>query len=179
MESSVLAQLAELERLSHASLKRRWRDLFGSAPPVYGRQFLRRRLAYRIQELAFGGLSEGVRTQMEALVPSVEPQENQSAPSRAKQRRRKPDLAPPGTRLIREFREKRYEVVVGESSFEFEGRRYRSLSAIAREITKIHEEVRRGTAIELKTHFESTGVKGELVLLVRGADRKSVRGKST
>ena len=135
MKSSVLAQLAELERLSHVSLKRRWRELFGNDPPAYGRQFLRRRLAYRIQELAFGGLSEGVRTQMEALVPSVESQENESGPLRIKQRRRKPDLAPPGTRLIREFRDKRFEVVVGEKGFEFEGRRYRSLSAIAREIT--------------------------------------------
>jgi hypothetical protein len=135
MESSVVAKLAELERLSHAALKKHWCALFGSEPPAYGRQFLRRRLAYRIQECAFGGLSEDARTQMEALVPSVESQENQSAPSGTKQRRRKPDLAPPGTRLIREFRDKRYEVVIGESSFEFEGRRYRSLSAIAREIT--------------------------------------------
>ncbi len=135
MKSSVLAQLAELERLSHVSLKRRWRDLFGNEPPAYGRQFLRRRLAYRIQERAFGGLSENARTQMEALVPSVESQENQSAPSRAKPGKTKPGLAPPGTRLIREFRDKRYEVVVGEKGFEFEGRRYRSLSAIAREIT--------------------------------------------
>ena len=135
MKSSVLAQLADLERLSHASLKQRWRKLFGNDPPAYGRQFLRRRLAYRIQERAFGGLSEDARTQMEALVPGVESQENQSAPSRAKQRKTRSGLAPPGTRLIREFREKRYEVVVGEKGFEFEGRRYRSLSAIAREIT--------------------------------------------
>ena len=135
MKSSVLAQLADLERLSLASLKNRWRALFGNDPPAYGRQFLRRRLAYRIQELAFGGLSEDARTQMEALVPSVASQGNESAPSRTKQRRIKPGLAPPGTRLIREFREKRYEVVVGEKGFEFEGRRYRPLSAIAREIT--------------------------------------------
>ncbi len=135
MKSSVLAQLAELERLSHVSLKRRWRVLFGSEPPAYGRQFLRRRLAYRIQELAFGGLSEGVRTQMEALVPSVESQEDQSAPPRTKHGKTKPGLAPPGTRLIREFHGKRYEVVVAERGFEFKGRRYRSLSAIAREIT--------------------------------------------
>ena len=123
MEASVLAKLAELERLSHASLKKRWRVLFGSEPPAYGRQFLRRRLAYRIQERAFGGLSEDARTQMEALVPSVESQENKPAPSRIKPGKTKPDLAPPGTRLIREFREKRYEVVVGEKGFEFEGRR--------------------------------------------------------
>ena len=135
MKSSVLAKLADLERLSHAALKKRWCALFGNDPPAYGRQFLRRRLAYRIQELAFGGLSEASRAQMEALAPSVESQENKSAPPRAKQRSRKPDLAPPGTRLIREFREKRYEVVVVEKGFEFEGRRYRSLSAIAREIT--------------------------------------------
>ena len=45
-------------------------------------------------------------------------------------------MSPPrGTRLIREFRDVRYEVLVAERGFEFEGRKYRSLSAIAREIT--------------------------------------------
>lgn len=46
---------------------------------------------------------------------------------------------------------------------------------IARELTKIHEEVRRGTASELLEYFGSKGVKGEIVILVRGRGRKGVR----
>ena len=46
---------------------------------------------------------------------------------------------------------------------------------VARELTKIHEEVKRGSAAELRSHYEGTGVKGEVVLLIRGVGRKGVR----
>jgi 16S rRNA (cytidine1402-2'-O)-methyltransferase len=46
---------------------------------------------------------------------------------------------------------------------------------IARELTKMHEEVRRGNASELREYFAGTGVRGELVILVRGRGKKSVR----
>ena len=56
--NGVLRQLAELETLDMARLKERWRALFGTEPPGYNRPFLVKRLAYRIQELAYGGLPE-------------------------------------------------------------------------------------------------------------------------
>jgi hypothetical protein len=57
MTASVLAQLAALKGLPTPDLKRRWRDLFETEPPPYNRRFLESRLSYRIQELAFGGLT--------------------------------------------------------------------------------------------------------------------------
>ena len=136
MKRSVLAQLAELDQLSRASLKRRWQELFGTDPPAYGRALLIRRLAYRIQELAYGGLSGEAQAQLNGLARGAIPQKNGARSSTTQTDQTKPAGQPPrGTRLIREFRDVRYEVLVAERGFEFEGRKYRSLSAIAREIT--------------------------------------------
>ena len=62
MPDTVLAQLAALKTAPIAELKQKWRDLFEGEPPPYNRRFLEHRLGYRIQELAFGGLT------VEALV---------------------------------------------------------------------------------------------------------------
>jgi hypothetical protein len=54
--NTVLAQLAALKIAPIGALKQKWRDLFETEPPPYNRRFLEHRLAYRIQELAYGGL---------------------------------------------------------------------------------------------------------------------------
>src|SRR3982074_846140 len=56
MMDPVLAQLAALRGAPANVLKDKWRKLFDTEPPPYNRRFLESRLAYRIQELAFGGL---------------------------------------------------------------------------------------------------------------------------
>ena len=57
MQTSVLAQLAALPEKSTPELKQLWRDLYDREPPRYNKPFLIKRLAFRIQELAYGGLS--------------------------------------------------------------------------------------------------------------------------
>jgi hypothetical protein len=52
---NVLSKLAGLTRLPANELKDMWRDLFGKEPPTFNRNFMEARIAYRIQELAFGG----------------------------------------------------------------------------------------------------------------------------
>ncbi len=135
MKRSVLAQLTELDQLSRAVLKRRWRELFGTDPPTYGRALLIRRLAYRIQELAYGGLSEQSQARLKELGQRAVSPKNPAGSGTQKSGETNHASPPPGTRLIREFRGVRYEIVVAERGFEFEGRKYRSLSAIARELT--------------------------------------------
>ena len=54
-ERKVLAQIAELQRLDRAELKERWRSLFDTEPPGYSKEMMFSRLAYRVQELAYGG----------------------------------------------------------------------------------------------------------------------------
>ena len=49
------------------ALKQQWRELFAKEPPPGNRPYLESRLAYRIQELAYGGLRPETRTRLEAL----------------------------------------------------------------------------------------------------------------
>jgi hypothetical protein len=137
--SSIVRQIAELETLPAARLEDRWRALFGSDPPACQRRFLVKRLAYRIQELAYGGLSEAARTRMEEIAQEAGMDEEASLPGRGRRTRdRKRELPVAGTRLVRVWDGRRHEVTVTVTGFEFEGRPYRSLSAIANAITGGH-----------------------------------------
>jgi hypothetical protein len=133
-EATVLAQIAEIERMSLAELRTRWRELFATDPPGYSRELFVRRLAYRVQELAFGGLSPTTREKLASIAASIDACNGNG---NGLKRRRRDDILP-GTRLVREWNGRRYEVVVAKDGFEFEGRPYRSLSAIAEAITGAH-----------------------------------------
>ena len=135
MKKSVLKQVAELPELSSDQLKERWQALFGSDPPAYNKPYLIKRLAYRIQELAYGGLSEPAKAQ---LRDALDDEDGSGIPGRRKHRRGTPGMPVIGTRLVREWRGNRYEVTVATGGFEFEGRKYRSLSAITKAITGTH-----------------------------------------
>jgi hypothetical protein len=137
MSESVLKQLAELSAMSVAHLKARWRSLYGIEPPTtYKRDYLIRRLAYRIQELAYGGLSESTRARLQQV--TAEDMSSTGATGRKQRPRATGAVVVPGTRLIREWNGRRYEVTAGERGFEFEGRPYRTLTAIAKAITGAH-----------------------------------------
>jgi len=137
--SSVVRQIAQLETLPAAQLEDRWRALFGTDPPAYQRRFLVKRLAYRLQELAYGGLSEAARTRMEEIAQEAGLDEEASLPGRGRRtHKRSRELPVAGTRLVRMWDDRRYEVTVTATGFEFEGRPYRSLSAIANAITGGH-----------------------------------------
>jgi hypothetical protein len=129
MTDSVLAQLSELRTKPTPDLKQQWRDLFESEPPPYNRRFLESRLAYRIQELAYGGLKPETIERLEALAEQIH-EKNPPRPPRRNQTR---PIA--GTRLIREWGGVEHHVTVRDEDFEYEGRPYKSLSAIARSIT--------------------------------------------
>jgi hypothetical protein len=131
MTGSVLAQLAALKGAPAAALKAKWCALFDTEPPPYNRRFLESRLAYRIQELAHGGLKKETVERLRALARQYDCKPG----VRAKGRNDRIPIA--GTRLIREWRGVQYCVTVRGDDFEFEGRPYKSLSAIAREITKV------------------------------------------
>ena len=127
--AQVLARLAALKTAPTADLKQQWRELFGKEPPPFNRRYLQSRLAYRIQELAYGGLRPETRARLEALGEQLDG-------GNPVLRRIRADSRPlPGTRLIREYEGVQHVVTVRADDFEFEGRPYRSLSAIARHIT--------------------------------------------
>ena len=124
-----LARLAALKTTPTLELKKQWRDLFQSEPPVFNRRYLESRLAYRIQELAYGGLKPETIKRLEALGDRLDG-------GNVVTRRIRSDLKPiAGTRLIREFQGVEHVVTVLLDGFEYQGRPYQSLSAIARAIT--------------------------------------------
>jgi hypothetical protein len=129
MTDTVLARLAALKTTPMPDLKKQWRDLFETEPPPYNRTFLETRLAYRIQELAYGGLKPQTRARLAALA-------EQLGDGKMKGRKRGGDDRPvAGTQLIRQWQGVEHVVTVVADAFEYEGRRYRSLSSVARAIT--------------------------------------------
>lgn len=125
---STLKQVAELNKLDQEELKTKWRELFGEEPPAYRRGFLIKGLAYRIQELTHGGLSSEVRSRIDELAGEQG--------SGKKPASRSQEGAPIiGTRLIREWQGIQHEVTVVAGGYEYQGKKYKSLSAVARAIT--------------------------------------------
>jgi hypothetical protein len=128
-ERSVLAQIASLKLVATPVLKARWRELFGTEPPAYNRRFLESRLAYRIQELAYGGVKPGTIERLEAIGEQLDG-------GNPIVRRTRTDMKPiAGTRLIREWKGVEHCVTVLDDGYEYQGRPFKSLSAIARAIT--------------------------------------------
>jgi hypothetical protein len=129
LTDTVLARVAALKALPIQALKQQWRDLFVTEPPPYNRRFLEHRLAYRIQELAYGGLKPETLKRLRALAEDLD------GGDPARRRKAAKDRPIAGTRLIREFRGVEHCVTVRDEDFEYQGRPYKSLSAIARAIT--------------------------------------------
>ena len=128
-QDPILARLAALKAMSVNELKAEWKVLFDTPAPNNSRSFLEGRLAYRIQELTFGGPDKQTRRLLDLLADEVEGTLT-----------RKAQIADPrnpvvGTRLIREWDGVPHTVTVLKDGFDWEGRRYKSLSAVARAIT--------------------------------------------
>ena len=127
MTTAILTQVAALPAMPTDKLKAMWRELTGTEPPPYNRTFLVKRLAYRLQELAFGGLSSQAERRLDDLADELD----------GKKKPRPKDMTAPiaGTKLIREWQGVQHEVTALAEGFEWQGRRYQSLSAVARAIT--------------------------------------------
>ena len=123
------ARLAALKKTPTPELKSQWRELFDSEPPAFNRRYLESRLAYRIQELTYGGLKPETVKRLEALGEQLDG-------GNITLRRIRADLKPiAGTKLIREWQGVEQTVTVLADGYEWLGRPYRSLSAVARAIT--------------------------------------------
>ena len=120
--------LSRLPELDLGELRQQWRALYkADASPHLSRELLVRAVAYRMQEVALGGL----RPERQRQLRHVAQQLNQPAEIR---RRARLELKS-GTRLVREWRGRTYEVLVLDDGFSWQGTSYRSLSALARKIT--------------------------------------------
>ena len=124
------ARLAALKTAPTADLKQQWRELFYSEPPPFNRRYLESRLAYRIQELAYGGLKPETMRRLERLGEELDGGDRKKRGMRLDR-----DRPITGTRLLREWQGTEQIITVTANGFEWQGRPYQSLSAIARAIT--------------------------------------------
>jgi hypothetical protein len=102
--NSVLRQLAMLKSMSLEQLREKWLDLYGAEAPKYKKQFLIKRLAYHIQELFYGGLSEQARAHLRRLA-SNDPVATVNR--RIPEERKSNEEILPGTRLVRVWKDRR------------------------------------------------------------------------
>jgi Protein of unknown function (DUF2924) len=120
--------LSRLPKLDIRELREEWRVLYkADVSPHLSRELLIRAVAYRMQELALGGLRPESQRQLRQIAMELK-QTGEAA------KRFRPPLKP-GTRLIREWQGRTHEVVVRDDGLSWQGMHYRSLSAIARKIT--------------------------------------------
>lgn len=126
---SVASQISQLPELAMADIKSLWQRLFHAANPTHNRQFLERRIAYKLQEIEFRKVAPGLldrnKRRIEDLIET------------GKVKTRDPDYRPvAGTMLTREYQGKEYRVIASaDGNYNFDGRTFQSLSQIAREIT--------------------------------------------
>jgi hypothetical protein len=128
VDPAVEIELDRLPDMRIADLRIRYREVFRAAPPkAFGPDLLRRSIANRIQERAYGGLSRENQHLLDQLAKAARAKPNGriELPRRIK----------PGSELVRTWNRRTYRVVVLEGGFAYEGRTYKSLSEIASEIT--------------------------------------------
>ena len=142
-------EVAALKRMTVKELRGRYMEVFGEATRSGNKDFLWKRIAWRMQANAEGGLTERARRRAEELA--------NDADLRIRQPPVKPELAPaaatvpvkvdfgdraglpmPGTILTRPYRGRTIRVTVLDNGFEYEGEVYRSLSAMAKAVTGSH-----------------------------------------
>ena len=127
-EPAVEAELDRPPMTLIADLRKRYRELFRTEPPkAFGPDLLRRSIAHRIQERAYGGLPASTKRLLDRLVKTAmaKPNGRLELPRRIK----------PGSELVRTWKRKTYRVMVMADGFAHDGKTYTSLSEIALEIT--------------------------------------------
>ena len=123
-------RIAALNGLTAQQLRDEWRRLYRGQPPRLSRDLLIRTIAYRMQELVYGGLSKAAQRKLDALTKDLKVKGSIVVT---------PDKSlRPGARLVREWRGKTHTVVVTEDGFEYAGKTFPSLTKIAHAITGAH-----------------------------------------
>ena len=141
-------QLAALREMTVGQLRERYRDVFGEPTRSRNKDFLRKKVAWRIQELAEGGLSDHARARIEELAAHVPVRwrssgngahehgtTTESAAVAVLPAARDPRLPEAGTVITREHGGVEHRVTVLEDGFEYAGQRFESLSKVARAIS--------------------------------------------
>ena len=149
-EQSIAATVKQLQRMAVGELRKKWEEVFGEPCRSNNKDYLWKRIAWRIQANAEGGLSDECRKRADELYREADirlrpPKGAYDAKARKPAvqkvtapefgRKRDPRLPRSGTELVRTYRGQVIKVIVNQNGFEYEGRPYESLSAISKAIT--------------------------------------------
>jgi len=125
--SSLESRIAAVGAMTPTALASEWRRRVGSEPPALPASLLARAITYALQEKAIGKLAQSHVRRLERVADRLD---------EVNQGDKAPRWCQPGSRLVREWHGRTYQVEVkGEGSYVYAGREYSSLSRIAREIT--------------------------------------------
>jgi hypothetical protein len=144
MKLNVAKEVAALNKMATGELKARYAELFGEETRTGNRAWLVKRIAWRIQVVAEGDISERARRRAEELANDADlrvlPPADDQTESKPKTLPFSPDkrLPTPGTVITRQYKKQTLRVTVGKDDFEYEGESYPSLSAVAKKITGSH-----------------------------------------
>jgi len=125
MKKSVEQEILSLASKTLLELREIWKSLFNTNPPPHAKKVLIPQIAYKLQEVAYGSLSE-------KSVRDLDNMADQMRKGKKVSRGNRPIV---GTRIVKEYHGEEHEVIVGEQDFIYRGQSYKSLSAIADKIT--------------------------------------------
>jgi len=145
MSTTIVEQIQELRQMTVNQLREKYEEVFGESSNARNKDYLWKRIAWKIQELQYGGLSERAKRRAEEIAdehdirmrPPREVLKEFDRSSKPVPRRNK-RLPTVGTILTKEYKGETIGVEVLTKGFRFKGRVFNSLSAIAREITGTH-----------------------------------------
>lgn len=149
MKKNVAAEVARLDKMSVNQLAKRFEAVFGEQCRSRHKRYLVRRIAWRLQANAEGGLTERARQRAEELANDAEirvtpprerkPKGDATPPATIKLTPGRDSRLPPvGNWIEREYKGQTIRVLVVADGFEYEGNRYKSLSAVAKAVTGSH-----------------------------------------
>ncbi len=147
MKETIVEQIMNLKNQSLEQLKAKYEEVFkGEKPTSNNKTYLWRKIAYRIQEIEYGGLSTDSQARINELInqydpvnnKALRPEENSQEINPKKKLSRDRRLPIPGTVITKEYKGKTLEVKTLETGFEYCGKAYKTLTAIAKEVTGAH-----------------------------------------
>ncbi len=146
METTLIRRIHRLREMTVGDLRVEWLKLYGEPTRSRNRDYLWRRLAWRVQELAHGGLSDAAKAKIDELAPDTftrarSPHNgNGVAPAGGHDQHqhrdhRDPRLPSPGTVITKSYKGRELRVTVRDSGFEFDGAMFPTLTTLAKKIT--------------------------------------------
>lgn len=144
MKLNVGKEIAAVQRMTVGELRDRYAEIFGEETPARNKQWLIKRIIWRVQSLAEGSLSERARNRAAELANEADIRRRPPKETPAEASQPAIDgpgdsrLPMPGTTISREYKGQLIEVRVLPDGFDYAGERYKSLSAVAKQITGSH-----------------------------------------